>query len=141
MRYHHQGMRLPSVILVPGVVFVGVLAPYVAATLFFKNSLEETRAIAVVLAGLIWLVIPMAWTYLNDRVFYAHQMTWMTFRLQCVSTGLSTVGALVAATMVPSLTAFTLSIGQALAYVVTASRRVHGAAPPARPPRPARHAA
>ena len=101
MRYHHQGMRLPAVILVPGVVFVGVLAPYVAATLFFNNPLEETRAIAVVLAGLIWLVIPMAWTYLNDRVFYAHQMTWMTFRLQCVSTGLSTVGALVAATMVP----------------------------------------
>ena len=132
MRYHHQGLRLPSVILVPGVVFVGVLAPYVAATLFFKNTLEETRAIAVVLAGLIWLVIPMAWTYLNDRVFYAHQMTWMTFRLQCVSTGLSTVGALVAATMVPSLTAFTLSIGQALAYVVTAAvgftvlRRRHG---------------
>ncbi len=122
LRYHHQGLRLPSVILVPGVVFVGVLAPYVAATLFFNNSLEETRAIAVVLAGLIWLVIPMAWTYLNDRVFYAHQMTWMTFRLQCVSTSLSTVGALVAATMVPSLTAFTLSVGQSLAYVVTALR-------------------
>ena len=132
MRYHHQGMRLPSVILVPGVVFVGVLAPYVAATLFFKNSLEQTRAIAVVLAGLIWLAIPMAWTYLNDRVFYAHQMTWMTFRLQCVSTGLATVGALIAATMVPSLTAFTLSIGQVLAYSVTACvgftvlRRRHG---------------
>jgi putative peptidoglycan lipid II flippase len=121
MRYHHQGIRLPSVILVPGVVFVGVMAPYVAATLFFKNSLEQTRAIAVVLSGLIWLVIPMAWTYLNDRVFYAHQMTWMTFRLQCVSTGLSTVGALFAATLVPSLTAFALSIGQALAYVVTAA--------------------
>jgi putative peptidoglycan lipid II flippase len=132
MRYHHQGLRMPAVILVPGVVFVGVLAPYVASTLFFKNSLEDTRAIAVVLSGLIWLVIPMAWTYLNDRVFYAHQMTWMTFRLQCVSTSLSTVGALVAATMVPSLTAFTLSIGQALAYVITASvgftvlRRRHG---------------
>ena len=132
MRYHHQGLRLPSVILVPGVVFVAVLAPYIAATLFFKNSLQDTRAIAVVLAGLIWLVIPMAWTYLNDRVFYAHQMTWMTFRLQCVSTGLSTIGALVAATMVPSLTAFTLSVGQAMAYVVTASvgfwvlRRQHG---------------
>ncbi|HYN68100.1 MAG TPA: lipid II flippase MurJ [Ornithinibacter sp.] len=132
MRYHHQGLRLPSVVLVPGVVFVGVLAPYVAATLFFKNSLEETRAIAVVLAGLIWLVIPMAWTYLNDRVFYAHQMTWMTFRLQCVSTSLATVGALIAATMAPSLTAFTLSVGQVLAYVVTAGvgflvlRRRHG---------------
>ena len=113
-------------------LFVGVLAPYVAATLFFNNPLEETRAIAVVLAGLIWLVIPMAWTYLNDRVFYAHQMTWMTFRLQCVSTGLATVGALVAATTVPDLTAFTLSVGQATAYLVTASigffvlRRRHG---------------
>ena len=132
MRYHHQGLRMPSVILVPGVVFVGVLAPYVAATLFFKNTLEETRAIAIVLSGLIWLVIPMAWTYLNDRVFYAHQMTWMTFRLQCVATSLSTVGAVVAAQMVPSLTAFTLSIGQALAYVVAAGvgfwvlKRQHG---------------
>ncbi len=132
MRYHDQGLRLPSVILVPGVVFVGVLSPYVASTLFFKNTLQETRAIAVVLAGLIWLVIPMAWTYLNDRVFYAHQMTWMTFRLQCVTTSLSTIGALFAATLRPSLTAFSLSVGQALAYVVAAGvgfyvlRRQHG---------------
>jgi putative peptidoglycan lipid II flippase len=117
---------------VPAVILVGVLAPYVAATLFFKNSLQETRAIAVVLTGLIWLVIPMAWTYLNDRVFYAHQMTWMTFRLQCVTTTLSTVAALVAATLDPSLTAFALSLGQALAYVVGAGvgfwvlRRHHG---------------
>ena len=100
--------------------------------LFFKNSLEETRSIALVLTGLIWLVIPMAWTYLNDRVFYAHQMTWMTFRLQCVTTSLSTVGALVAPTLDPDLTAFTLSLGQALAYVVSAGvgfsvlRRRHG---------------
>ena len=133
MRYHHQGMRLPSVILVPGVVFVGVLSPYIASTLFFKNPLAETRAISVVLSGLIWLVVPMAWTYLNDRVFYAHQMTWMTFRLQCVTSGLSAIGALVAATVVPALTAFTLSLGQALAYVVAAGvgfyvlRRQHGA--------------
>ena len=86
----------------------------------------------MVLTGLIWLVIPMAWTYLNDRVFYAHQMTWMTFRLQCVTTSLSTVAALVAATLDPSLTAFALSLGQALAYVVGAGvgfyvlRRRHG---------------
>ena len=132
MGYHHQGLRLPSVLLVPAVILVGVLAPYVAATLFFKNTLQETRAIAVVLTGLIWLVIPMAWTYLNDRVFYAHQMTWMTFRLQCVTTSLSTVAALVAATLDPSLTAFALSLGQAFAYVVGAGvgfyvlRRQHG---------------
>jgi putative peptidoglycan lipid II flippase len=121
MRYHHQGLRMPSVLLVPGVVLAGVLAPYVASTFFFKNSLQETRAIALVLSGLIWMVIPLAWTYLNDRVFYAHQMTWMTFRLQCVTTGVSTVGALIAATLVPSITAFALSLGQSLAYVVGAA--------------------
>ena len=139
MRYHHQGMRLPSVILVPGVVFVGVLAPYVAATLFFKNSLDQTRAIAVVLSGLIWLAIPMAWTYLNDRVFYAHQMTWMTFRLQCVSTGLSTVGALFAATAGAEPDGLHAEHRPGPGLRGHRLRRVLGAAPPARPPRPARH--
>ena len=120
LRYHDQGMRLPSVVIVPTIVLMGVLAPYVASTFFFKNTLEETRAIGVVLQGLVWMVIPMAWTYLNDRVFYAHQMTWMSFRLQCVTTSLATVGALVAVTLDPSVTAFALSLGQSLAFVVSA---------------------
>ena len=132
MRYHDQGMRLPSVLIVPMIVLMGVLAPYVVSTFFFNNSLEETRAIAVVLQGLVWMVIPMAWTYLNDRVFYAHQMTWMSFRLQCVTTGVATVGALVAVTLDPAVTAFALSLGQSIAFVVGALvgfwvlRRQHG---------------
>ena len=132
MRYHDQGLRLPSVLIVPGIVLMGVLAPYVASTFFFKNSLEETRAIAIVLQGLAWMVIPMSWTYLNDRVFYAHQMTWMSFRLQCVTTTLATVGALVAATLAPQWTAFALSVGQSVSFVVAAVvgfwvlRRQHG---------------
>jgi putative peptidoglycan lipid II flippase len=132
LRYHDQGMRLPSVVIVPGIVLIGVLAPYVASTFFFKNSLEETHAIAVVLRGLVWLVIPMAWTYLNDRVLYAHQMTWMSFRLQCVTTSVATVGALVALTLDPSITAVALGIGQSIAFVVSAAvgfwvlRRQHG---------------
>jgi putative peptidoglycan lipid II flippase len=74
----------------------------------------------------------MSWTYLNDRVFYAHQMTWMSFRLQCVTTSLATVGALVAATLEPQLTAFALSVGQSVSFVVAAVvgfwvlRRQHG---------------
>jgi len=132
MRYHDQGMRLPSVLVVPMIVLMGVLAPYVASTFFFKNSLADTRAIAVVLQGMVWMVVPMAWTYLNDRVFYAHQMTWMSFRLQCVTTGLATIGALFAATLDPHVTAFTLSLGQSVAYVGSAAigfwvlRRQHG---------------
>ena len=120
LRYHGQGLRMPSVVLVPAVVLIGVLAPYVASTFFFTNTLEETRAIALVLSGLVWMVLPMAWTYLNDRVFYAHQMTWMTFRLQCVTTSLATIGALVAATLDPRITAFALALGQSASFVVTA---------------------
>lgn len=132
VRYHSHGLRLPSVVLVPGVVLIGVLAPEVAATFFFENPVEETRAIALVLQGLVWMVLPMAWTYLNDRVFYASQMTWMSFRIQCVTTGLSSLGALVAAQLDPSLTAFALSLGQSCAVVVSAGvgfwvlHRMHG---------------
>ncbi|HSF97592.1 MAG TPA: lipid II flippase MurJ [Ornithinibacter sp.] len=120
-RYHDQGMRLPAVIIVPGIAFMAVLAPYIAGTFFFNNSLEETRAIAVVLAVLAWMVIPMSWTYLNDRVFYAHEMTWMSFRLQCVTTGVATVGAVVALQLDPAATAMALGAGQVLAFFVAAA--------------------
>ena len=132
MRLHGRGLRLPSVILVPGVVLIGVLAPYVASTFFFTNTLQETKAIAIVLQGLVWMVLPMAWTYLNDRVFYAHQMTFMSFRIQCVTTGLSSLGALVASRLDPGLTAFALSLGQSCAVVVSSAvgfwvlKRMHG---------------
>lgn len=132
MRLHGRGLRLPSVILVPGVVLIGVLAPHVASTFFFTNTLEQTKAIAIVLQGLVWMVLPMAWTYLNDRVFYAHQMTFMSFRIQCVTTGLSSLGALVASRLDPGLTAFALSLGQSCAVVVSSAvgfwvlQRMHG---------------
>ena len=132
MRLHARGLRLPSVILVPSVVLIGVLAPQVASTFFFTNRLEQTHAIAIVLQGLVWMVLPMAWTYLNDRVFYAHQMTWMSFRIQCVTTGLASLGALVASRLDPGITAFALSVGQSCAVVVSASvgfwvlKRMHG---------------
>lgn len=120
-RYHDQGMRLPGVIIVPAIAFIAILAPYLASTFFFTNSLEETRAVAVVLSVMAWLVIPMSWTYLNDRVFYAHEMTWMSFRLQCVTTSLATLGALVARQLDPAFTAMALSAGQVLAFTVSAS--------------------
>ena len=74
----------------------------------------------------------MAWTYLNDRVFYAHQMTAMSFRIQCVTSGLATIGALVAATLNPTITAFALCLGQSCAYLASATvgfwvlQRLHG---------------
>jgi putative peptidoglycan lipid II flippase len=120
-RYHDQGLRLPAVIIVPGVAFLAVLAPTVASTFFFSNTLDQTRAIAVVLAVIAWMAIPMSWTYLNDRVFYAHEMTWMSFRLQCVTTGVATLGALLALQVDPAMTAMVLGAGQVLAFVVSAA--------------------
>ena len=120
-RYHDQGLRLPAVIIVPGCVFLAVLAPYITSTFFFSNSLDQTRAIAVVLSVIAWMAIPMSWTYLNDRVFYAHEMTWMSFRLQCVTTGVATIGAVVALQVEPARTAMVLGAGQVLAFVVSAA--------------------
>ena len=128
-RYHDQGLRLPAVIIVPGCVFLAVLAPYITSTFFFSNSLDQTRAIAVVLSVIAWMAIPMSWTYLNDRVFYAHEMTWMSFRLQCVTTGVATIGAVVALQVEPARTAMVLgavlvgAAGAAGAAVSTVSGR------------------
>ena len=137
MRLHGRGLRLPSVILVPGVVLIGVLAPYVASTFFFTNTLQETKAIAIVLQGLVWMVLPMAWTYLNDRVFYAHQMTFMSFRIQCVTTGLSSLGALVAVAARPRHHGVRAEPGAVLRGRRVLGRRLLGPQADARPHRPA----
>ncbi|MBR7742594.1 murein biosynthesis integral membrane protein MurJ [Phycicoccus sp. BSK3Z-2] len=120
VRYHRQGLRLPSVILLPVVALVLATVPVVTATFFFDNSLDQTRAVATVLVGLFGGVVPLGWLYLNDRVFYAQQQTFWSFRTQCVVTGTSTVVALVAATLPPTRTATVLAFGQTLAYAVGA---------------------
>ncbi|MBD3783195.1 MAG: hypothetical protein IE926_09610 [Micrococcales bacterium] len=132
LRYHDQGMRMPSVILVPGVAFLVAFAPLVASTLFFTNTVEQTAQVALVLYGIVWLVIPMGWGFLNDRVLYAQTQTYLTFRIQCVVTSTAALVALLAATLDPRATAFTVGLGQALAYLVGSSigfvvlRRQHG---------------
>ena len=117
VRYHRQGLRLPAVILLPTVALVLATVPVVTATFFFDNSLDQTRAVAAVLVGLFGGVVPLGWLYLNDRVFYAQQQTFWSFRTQCVVTGVSTTVALVAATLPPTRTATVLAVGQSLAYV------------------------
>ena len=132
VRYHHQGMRTPSVLLVPGVALALAFAPLVASTIFFGNTLAQTAAVTTVLYGVLWLVIPMGWGFLNDRVLYAQTQTYLTFRIQAVVTTTATLMTLFAATVSPGRTAFVVGLGQALAYLVGSSigfvvlRRQHG---------------
>lgn len=118
VRYHDQGMRMPSVLLVPGVAIAFAFAPLVASTIFFGNSLAQTAAVATVLYGVLWLVIPMGWGFLNDRVLYAQTQTYLTFRIQTVVTTIAVLVTLYASTLAASRTAFVVGLGQSLAYVV-----------------------
>jgi putative peptidoglycan lipid II flippase len=118
VRYHDQGMRMPSVLLVPGVALALAFAPLVASTIFFGNSLAQTAAVATVLYGVLWLVIPMGWAYLNDRVLYAQTQTHLTFRIQVAVTSTATLVTLYAATVDPGRTAVVVGLGQSLAYLL-----------------------
>ena len=118
VRYHDQGLRMPSVLLVPGVAVGLAFAPLVASTIFFGNSLAQTAAVATVLYGVLWLVIPMGWGYLNDRVLYAQTQTYLTFRIQLVVTSTATLVTLYAASLDPGRTAFVVGLGQSFAYLV-----------------------
>lgn len=132
MRQHEQGLRIPAPLLLPVVALVLATVPLVTATLFFRSPLSETEAIAAVLVGLFGGIVPLGWVYLNDRVFYAQQQTFWSFRTQCIVTGISVSIALVASTLSPGRTATVLAFGQTFAYVVGASvgwavlRRQHG---------------
>ncbi|MGL5865901.1 MAG: murein biosynthesis integral membrane protein MurJ [Dermatophilaceae bacterium] len=133
LRLRARGLRMPAVLLVPGIALVLALAPVVTSTFLFDNSLAGSQTVAVVLLALIGGVLPLGWVYVNDRTFYAKQQTWWSFRTQCVITGTATVGALVAASLDPRHTAVALSLGQSIAYLVGALygfivlRRQHGA--------------
>ncbi|MGG5259009.1 murein biosynthesis integral membrane protein MurJ [Phycicoccus avicenniae] len=132
MRQHEQGLRIPAPLLLPVVALVLATVPLVTATLFFRSPLSETEAIAAVLVGLFGGIVPLGWVYLNDRVFYAQQQTFWSFRTQCIVTGISVSIALLASTLSPGRTATVLAFGQTFAYVVGACvgwavlRRQHG---------------
>ena len=132
MRHHEQGLRMPAPLLLPVVALVLATVPYVTATFLFDSPLRDTEAVAAVLVGLFGGLVPLGWVYLNDRVFYAQQQTFWSFRTQCVVTGISVTIALVASTLRPDRTATVLAFGQTFAYVVGAAvgwsvlRRQHG---------------
>lgn len=116
-----RGLRLPAVVLIPGVVLVLVFAGYITRVLFFRNELPQTNAVAIVAMSLYCGVIPFGWLYLSERFFYAHEDARTPFFIQCVVTTISQVGALIGATLDPRHTAITIGIAQSIAYATGAT--------------------
>jgi putative peptidoglycan lipid II flippase len=115
-----KGLRLPAVVLVPGVVVAIVFAPVLLRAFLVRNTLAETDAVALVTTALLFGVIPYGWLYLSDRFFYAHEDARTPFVVQLLVTGLSVVGALVGRGLGPHSAAATIGLTQSMAYAVGA---------------------
>ncbi|HQV91275.1 MAG TPA: murein biosynthesis integral membrane protein MurJ [Phycicoccus sp.] len=113
-----RGLRMPAVILVPGVLFVIAFADVITRVLFPGNSYPQTHAVAVVVMALYCGVIPFGWFYLSERFFYAHEDARTPFFIQLVVTAISQTGALIGATLDPRHTAIAVGLGQSIAYAV-----------------------
>ena len=115
-----RGLRMPAVLLVPGVAIAIAFAPTIAATLFFGNGTSQTDAVASLLPGLLVGVIPYGWFYLSERFFYAHEDARTPFLVQTVVTSVTTAITVVAGTLDPRLTGILVAFGQSTAYLVGA---------------------
>ena len=113
-----KGLRLPAVVLVPGVAMGVVFAPVLLRAFLVRNSLAETDAVALVTTTLLLGVIPYGWLYLSDRFFYAHEDARIPFVVQLLVTSLSVTGALVGKQLGPHSAAATIGVTQSVAYAV-----------------------
>ena len=113
-----KGLRLPAVVLVPGVAMGVVFAPVLLRAFLVRNSLAETDAVALVTTTLLLGVIPYGWLYLSDRFFYAHEDARIPFVVQLLVTSLSVTGALIGKQLGPHSAAATIGVTQSVAYAV-----------------------
>lgn len=115
-----RGLRMPAIILVPGVVFGMVFGELITRTLFFLNGRADTNAIASVMVPMLLGVLPFGWLYLSERFFYAHEDARTPFIVQCIVTGTAAVVTLLGALAPPRWTAPVVGLGQSLAYLTGA---------------------
>lgn len=113
-----KGLRLPAVVLVPGVVVGIAFSPLLLRAFLLGNSTTQTDAVAVVAMALFLGVIPYGWVYLSERYFYAHENARTPFFVQVVVTSVSVTGALLARSIGPGTAAIVIGVGQSLAYAV-----------------------
>ncbi len=115
-----RGLRMPAVLLVPGVAIAIAFASTITRTFFFANSPDQTQAVATLMPALLVGVIPFGWFYLSERFFYAHEDARTPFLAQLLVTSVATVITLVAATLDPRHTGIVVGAGQSTAYLAGA---------------------
>ncbi|MFC8502948.1 murein biosynthesis integral membrane protein MurJ [Pedococcus sp. NPDC057267] len=115
-----RGLRLPAVLLVPGMVAAVLFGEPLVRLLFFGNSAAATRPVAHVMIAMMVGILPFGWLYLIQRVFYAYEDARTPFLLQLVVTGIATAVNLYAFTVDPRQAGVVVGIGQTLSNLVAA---------------------
>jgi putative peptidoglycan lipid II flippase len=115
-----RGLRLPAVLLVPGMVAAVLFGEPIVRLLFFGNSAAQTRPVAHVMIAMMVGILPFGWLYLVQRVFYAYEDARTPFFLQLVVTGIATAVNLYAFTVDPRQAGVVVGIGQTLSNLVAA---------------------
>lgn len=113
-----KGLRMPAVVLIPGVVVAFGFAPVILRAFLVRNTLPETDAVAVVAMALFVGVLPYGWVYLGERFFYAHEDARTPFFVQVLITTITVLGALLARQGGAGAAAVTIGAAQSFAYVV-----------------------
>jgi putative peptidoglycan lipid II flippase len=115
-----RGLRMPAVLLVPGMVAAVLFGEPIVRILFFGNPAAETRAVAQVMIAMMIGILPFGWLYLVQRVYYAYEDARTPFLLQLVVTFVATAVNLYAFTVDPRQAGIVVGIGQTLSNLVAA---------------------
>lgn len=117
---YRSGLLTIAPLLIPIIAVVVAFAPLVTSTLFFRNPVAETSAVAVMVQWMTLGALPYGWLYLNDRMFYAHDDARTPFLTQVTVTSTAVVFAVAALLGSPARTGSIIGIGQSTAYVIGA---------------------
>ena len=115
-----RGVRMPAVLLLPGMVFAVLFGQPAVRVLFPGNSAAETQAIAHVMIAMIVGILPFGWLYLVQRVYYAYEDARTPFLLQLVVTAIATAVNLFAFTVDARQAGVVVGVGQTLSNLVAA---------------------
>ena len=118
--YLRHALRLPAVLLVPGIAVGVAFGPLVTASFFPGNDRAQTTAVALIMVPLLLGLLPFGWFYLANRFWYAHEDARTPFRIQLLVPGVAVATTLAAALLPPRWTGSLVGLGQAMAYAAGA---------------------
>lgn len=114
-----RGLSVIGATTIPIVVGAFALGPALTRVVFPRNTIEATDAMAYVMVALLLGLTPLGMTYLVQRAFYAYEDAKTPFRLQIVTTVMTSVTALAALAAPSPYRGVFVALGTALAAAVT----------------------